>query len=525
MHPAARISWVLCLCASAFAAANVHAREKTICTITVNSADEKEAIRQRLPKGQYKFVELVEKNRPDWLRSSCQKKVSCDVLVISGHFNAGDTFYSDQIDRNEYLSMDELERASCSSSCPDLFAHLKEVYLFGCESLNPDSTKYSSSYGESGHDRMRRLFPNVPAIYGFYSSAPLGSTAAMLLNRYFDRGGARDFGTGNTSALLMKIFGHNHITHTSGVRASEPMAAYRREVCQFYDEGLDAARKLAFVHTLLRDESRVNTFFERIEKLMSSVTDAEKRSPEFTHTLAEISADDVARSRYMNVMRHSGQPTRRARMIALGGTLGWLSPDQQRAERVALINEVIASRSMGYAEVDLVCSLNANHELDAARAQVIVPAARAGYAAPVAALACLGDTQAHDQMLRTLASPNEKDVQVAQTYLRNRPITEKHELREIVREIARATGPAQVRAIDAIARLDISDREVLHELTRTFARTRSIEVQRALAEAFIRSDPNALSKPDLLGIVREYRIKPRGGGHDLIDTLIERLQG
>jgi len=157
----------------------------------------------------------VEKGREDWLRSSCQKQVQCDVLVISGHFNAGETFYSDKVDVDEHLQVDELERAACSNSCPALFSHLKEVYLFGCESLNPDATKYSSSYGESGRDRMRRIFANVPQIYGFYSSAPVGPTAAMLLNRYFDNGGAGAFATGNLNERLLRIFGHNHMTRVA----------------------------------------------------------------------------------------------------------------------------------------------------------------------------------------------------------------------------------------------------------------------------------------------------------------------
>lgn len=514
------------LVSAAVACASLAARSepKTVCTITVNSADEKETIRQRLPKGQYQFVELVEKGRPDWLRSSCQRKVSCDVLVISGHFNAGDTFYSDQLDRNEYLSVDELERASCSASCPTLFSRLKEVYLFGCESLNPDSTRYSSSYGESGRDRMRRIFPGVPSIYGFYSSAPVGPTAAMLLNKYFDAGGAQDFGTGNASARLMRVFGRNHITRTRGVGASEPMASYRQQVCQFFDERLSPAQKLAYVHSLFGNEANIVTFFERAEKLMASLPDGQRQAPEFTRALSRISADGNARAQYVSAMRRADPPTLRARMIALGATLGWFDPGQERAERVALINDVLARRSMGFAEVDLVCSLNANHELDGERAGVNAPRAGAGYMPHVAALACLGDAQAQDRMLRTLASAADADVQIAQTYLRNRPLTEAHKLREVAREIARASGPGQVRAIDAIAQLNISDREVLQELSQLFAQSRSPEVQRALAELFIRSDPGALSKPDLLGILRQHRVRARGGGHDLIDTLIDRLQ-
>ena len=96
--------------AAPFAAAG----KKTICTITVNSPDEREAMRARLPKGDYDFVELVEKGRADWLRSACERKVQCDALVISGHFNAGEDFYSDKIESREHLRMDELERASCT---------------------------------------------------------------------------------------------------------------------------------------------------------------------------------------------------------------------------------------------------------------------------------------------------------------------------------------------------------------------------------------------------------------------------
>src|SRR2546423_8399218 len=112
------------------AAFPARAEKKTVCTITVNSSDEREAFRRHLPADRYQFVELVERGRADWLRSACQQKVSCDVLVVSGHFNAGETFYSDKIDNNDFLRIDELERASCSESCPGLFSKLKEWYVF-----------------------------------------------------------------------------------------------------------------------------------------------------------------------------------------------------------------------------------------------------------------------------------------------------------------------------------------------------------------------------------------------------------
>ena len=195
----------------AFCVAEAHAEKKTVCSITVNSPDEKQIFRRNLPADEFDFVELVERGRPDWLASACRAGVRCDVLVISGHFDGGDEFYSDRPDVREYLPVDEMERASCSDSCSGLFSQLKEVYLFGCNTLNADAQNIASAeigrslahsgysvadtdrvvralnqrHADSNRDRMRQIFTNVPVIYGFSSKAPLGPTAATLLDRYF----------------------------------------------------------------------------------------------------------------------------------------------------------------------------------------------------------------------------------------------------------------------------------------------------------------------------------------------------
>src|SRR5256885_1526613 len=86
-----------------FAAAFSHAADRTtVCTITVNSSDERDAFRQYLPQGKYDFIELVERGRSDWLASACKRGVHCDVLLVSGHF-AGTEFYSSRFDARETL--------------------------------------------------------------------------------------------------------------------------------------------------------------------------------------------------------------------------------------------------------------------------------------------------------------------------------------------------------------------------------------------------------------------------------------
>jgi hypothetical protein len=90
-------SAALLLIASLLAAAWIHdarADSKTVCTTTVNSSDEREAFRRGLPADKYRFVELVERGRSDWLASACAQGIRCDVLVISGHYDGRDEFYS-----------------------------------------------------------------------------------------------------------------------------------------------------------------------------------------------------------------------------------------------------------------------------------------------------------------------------------------------------------------------------------------------------------------------------------------------
>src|SRR5437867_4083352 len=246
MATSTKFAFLIALLAAVFGL-EVRADKSTVCTITVNSSDEKEMFRRYLPEDKFQFVELVERGRPDWLASACQRRVRCDVLVISGHFD-GSEFFSDQVNVSEFLPVEEMERVSCSESCPGLFSQLKEVYLFGCNTLNPEAAKRTSaeivnslvrsghseaeakrlssalnqSHSESNRDGMRRIFVNVPVVYGFASRAPVGATAASTLSRYFQSASSGEIGRGHMSSKLLSHFANNSMTVTSGLRDSDP---------------------------------------------------------------------------------------------------------------------------------------------------------------------------------------------------------------------------------------------------------------------------------------------------------------
>jgi len=210
------------------------------------------------------------------------------------------------------------------------------------------------------------------------------------------------------------------------------------------------------------------------------------------------------------------------RLVSLAGTLGWVTPEAQRAEHAQMIAELLGRNAMGFAEVDLACNLGEGGALEGEIQMVAAAPSRASPASRAAALACMGSAPARAEVIRALSSPDARDVQVAQAYLRNRPVTDPRELRALADGVTRMpSSEAQVRAVETLARMRIADREILEELARAFAEAKSVGVQRAIAEVFIRSD---YRQPELAGMLRRSRLRSPEGRPDLIDTLIHRLQ-
>lgn len=535
----------------ALAAAPAGAGKQTVCTITVNSADEKESFRRHLPASKYKFVELVERGRPDWLASACRAAVACDVLIISGHYDGGHEFFSDQLDSREFLPVAELERVSCSNSCPALFSRLKEVHLFGCNTLNPQPLSTASaeivrslvreghsrkdaeehlkalnaSHAESARDRMRLVFKDVPVIYGFSSVAPLGPVAAASLNRYFAGGGAREIGLGRPSARLLARFEPFGMTVTQGMRDQDPLAEVRDDVCHFADERLSDAQRLDFVHQLLqRHLPEARLYLDRIQDTTAALEDPARRTPDVQRLLEQIGLDAAARGRFLDLARDADQPATRVRMLRVALDLGWLTEEERWDELGRMLLELRTRSTLGLGEVNLACTLNQGHELDGGHERPLAPGSPSDDVAHAAVRACLGSAEGRARTLQALSGGNLADVQIAQAYLRHRPITEASELRSVAAGIvAMPPSDAQVGALEALARHYLSDRDILDMLVRLYAATSSPSVQAAVAGILVRADKRSISSPQLVRtLLRERR--PAPAGDSMIDALLRKLQ-
>lgn len=546
MPSLARIALVLlCLCA---ACASAQAR-KTVCTITVNSDDEREVLRRSLPASDYDFVELVERGRPDWLAEACRKRVACDVLVISGHFDGGTEFYSDRLDARESLSVEEMERVACSESCPGLFTQLKEVYLFGCNTLQAQPMRsapgevarslvraghspadaeaiaraLADRHGESNRDRMRHIFKDVALIYGFPGKAPLGRVAGPLLERYLRAGG--EFGEGRASPALLAAFSASGMTTAAGMTDGDSRAGFRRDLCHFADDRLTTVQKIGFMHEVLdRDAAQVRMFLDQLERYSATLQTPVRDSPGVAGALASIASDRDARARFLAVARDADDPSVRVRMAALASQLGWLTPEEERSLVVQMLGERLAGNALGVGDVDLACAVNRDGALSGALSRLPVSPERASKAGHAAVLACLGSDAGRRVVLRALASGSEADAAIGEAYLSHRPLVDAAELRAVTADVTRMGGDAQaqVRALHALARHEVADRDSLMALADSFRRTKSIDVQRAIAAVLINARYEAIAPSDLARALRLSRL-PSPDGRDLIDVLIRRL--
>jgi hypothetical protein len=380
-------------------------------------------------------------------------------------------------------------------------------------------------HSESSRDHMRRIFANVPAIYGFSKLAPLGPTAATLLNRYFDQSSRPELGTGQWDPKLLGQFAASTMVVASGMTEADPDAQFRRETCQFVDDRVSAGDKLSFVHGLLRrDMAEARMFLDRIETMFAKLPESERQAPAFQRALREISHDNAVRERYLRFAEDADLSRTRARMIELAGTLGWLEPADQRAELARMVGDMIGRGTIGSSDIDLFCSLNNDHRLDGDRDRIRLTAEQVDKVNNAAALACLGSAAARARVLRALTSPNDADVEIAQVYLRHRPITDAEELRILASGIARMPGSgAQVRALDTLARHRLSDGQSINELARLFPKASSVDVQRAIAAVLIRADYQTIADPELVRVLSQNRRKSPDGT-DIIDILIRRLR-
>ena len=277
-----------------------------VCTITLNSEDEARIFKSYLPSSRFNFIELSEKpshqdsyNKDRWFSSVCQREgLQCDILIISGHF-AG-VFFGKNTSR--ILSVSEMERMACQEQCPRVFEYLKEVFLFGCNTMAGKDLIYRSpeeyldvlvrennipqdaaerivafrysALDPTFRDKMEHIFHPWTRIYGFKEISPYGHQARGPLRRYLSQIQSQYGGYYNylihhfykglnvrTPSYFLEAFNPISLAHQSrGMSKSHVRYSAYQKLCSIYSEQLSSEEKMQAVYRLMQEGEALFAF-------------------------------------------------------------------------------------------------------------------------------------------------------------------------------------------------------------------------------------------------------------------------
>ena len=394
--------------------------KRTVCTVTVNSDDEKKAFQAKLSPKDFKFVELTDIGRTpgqpnaDWFKKACEQKVSCDVLIVSGHF-AGSFFGDGQ----EEWSLDEMERMSCSNKCAGILQNPKETFLFGCNTLatkekdsrRPEDyqatlqgehygfseatatrlrqTRYSA-LGASYKERMQRVFAGVPHLYGFDSVGPLGAVVKPSLDAYLakipnysaylDRikktEGERlseqlttlNAAVGNMNdtvmiepntelARAMKPYGN--FAQCAGVMPGTLDANIRAEVCRLYNKTLPLAERARSAAEMLRKRDRL-AYLPSVFEFMKENETALNRDPQAREILKGLQGDAALWAELDRMLADNNEsPYTKIDILRLKYSIGKLDKSGLEGQLKTVLAKEI--RALDKRAVEILCTLRKEH--------------------------------------------------------------------------------------------------------------------------------------------------------------------
>lgn len=302
--------------------------KKTVCTVTINSSDEADSFKRHFNSNSWDFVELTDGFTGDsnnWFEQACEKKVKCDILIVSGHF--GGTFFGESDLR---LSMEDLEAASCSKKCSGIVKQPKEVFLFGCNTLasKTKDTRTPEDYhrvliqdgfshaqasqivafrysqlGDSFKKRMTDVFAKTPRIYGFSALAPSGVTTKPLLDNYLVRAAAfySDFDRRSVAlntkpnTALQQSFRSTTLAQASGASVASGSGGGSQSIrpyCYLQDEARNRNEKLDYIYHSLKSGQSFATLPHIARFVRSEGSDFKPLNEEEEVTVQKIAADD-----------------------------------------------------------------------------------------------------------------------------------------------------------------------------------------------------------------------------------------
>ena len=359
----------------------------TVCTITINSDDEKQTFQSYL-KEDFNFIELVTGEK-DWFKKACKKKIQCDVLVVSGHF--GGSFFGSSGHR---LTLTELQSRSCSSFCDGILNRPKEVFLFGCnttagkkqdhrtpaeytqvlidDGFSRNEAEQISAFryspiGQTTEKKMQQVFSSA-RIYGFHSLAPSGKNIRQRLNKYF-----KSIKSYKNHLMEFSIDKENHFWSKAmkgqWIRSVNGSKKIEKPFCILEDKNKSVYEKLSWVNKVLLNHKKslayiplINRYIKRLEKRFG--TSWENFPGEELSLMEGIQFNEEAKERVNTILDKpiNGILSAQVEVLNFTKAVGWYDKETYSNKLKNLLGNIFKN-NLNVEQKNQICSLDINLDL------------------------------------------------------------------------------------------------------------------------------------------------------------------
>ncbi len=371
-------------------------RIKTVCTVTINSADEKQAFQKYLGNQNFRFVELTdysqartkEERGSDWFQRACESGIQCDMIVMSGHFAGG--FFGDS---GFSLSPFLLEEFSCQNRCDGILKHPKEVFFFGCNTLamktadsrtpaqylrvlledgisrNDAERIVQARYGDLGDSMlgvMKRSFSGIPRLYGFNTKAPLGKQIRPYLEQYFQAipnyeahldqiPDLKSLQPDELNTVLANLLSQKGLVQTPGLKSTDAAYPFSQNICRLHTLNTDMSAKLSVIKEMLSGESRKLYIPSTVGFLKKNIETIQNDAAA-TQVLGAMRTDSNLKSAIQAIEDEQKSDILRVDVLFLQWAIGWLSKDEFDGKVKSLLKPTLLDLSVE--NIDKLCAIN-----------------------------------------------------------------------------------------------------------------------------------------------------------------------
>lgn len=332
----------------------INRQKQTICTITINSSEEKKSLLHNLPDSKFQVVELAtdgsinnySSRKTAFLVDACNSlnanKVKCDQVILSTHF--GNHYWGETGLR---FNIDDFEQLSCSNVCSNVLSTPKTKIAFACNmnsdnemgnrtpeqmrtdlindglsSIDADQAVQSvhTAAGMSYRQRHNLIFFGDSELIAFNKRAPKGPVMANLLDRAFNQGMNW---TTQDSSFIKNL---NDLKPGLGLISlkTNTDANLRTQICKLVNPAINNNGKLMYLAAWLKDPKWIR-FYPRLVSLVTQKDFFEELNENGRNAFKAISQNSQAKKEILTVLHTLKGATMKHRWSFAAWKAGWLS--------------------------------------------------------------------------------------------------------------------------------------------------------------------------------------------------------